>query len=129
MGKNERGERPAQAILAAGLAVFIHSWTPLGVFALLAYGAPRFEVSFAESGTPLPAATQVVLQMSLTFRSFSTTIALGTVVLLALDGVLHFSLYRGLGRGFASIWSGTIVVLEVAFAAFCVFALTAPLYM
>lgn len=117
---------PGKAVLSTLFTVFLHSWVPVGLGIFLTFGAPRFEAQFADADATLPQLTARVFALSQTFRVSWIKITVLVGLLLAIDGVIFFVMRRSLGAVAASIWSGLIILGEVALAAICVVSVFLP---
>ena len=128
MAEAEKNDAVGRAVLATLFTVFLHSWVPVGLGVFLAFGAPRFENHFAESGVAVPAIAGRVFELSQRFRADWVKFTIVACLLLAIDGVLLFMLRRSLGRIAAALLSGLIIVAEIGAAAVCVLGVLVPFW-
>ena len=112
-----------KAIMWAVLTAAVHSLLPLTLLAHASYIMPRLMVAFTETGTKLTGSLRFFCRLTTLIAEYWYLYLALLGAALMLDGMIYFSLCRSGRKNSQHLWSGVVMLVEIAFMAyvFCSF--------
>jgi hypothetical protein len=107
-----------KAIMRAVLTAVVHSLLPLALLVHASYIMPRLMVAFTEAGMKLTGSLRFFCRLTTLITEYWYLYLALLGVALTLDGMIYFSLCRSGRKNSEHLWSGFVMLAEVAFVAF-----------
>lgn len=109
-----------RALAGAVLTAVVHSLLPLALLAHASYIMPRLMVAFTEAGIKLTGSLRFFCRLTTLITEYWYLYLALLGAALMLDGMIYFSLCRSGRKNSEHLWSGFVMLVEIAFMA-CVF--------